>query len=81
MLNNMQHIRQELTQIEEKLELQTFYNWLETEGKLGTPFKEVVKNFSKSADEDIYNKMDRIMLEIAEKVHITIVFSEYGAIP
>ena len=68
MLNNMQHIRQEMSQFEEKLELQTFYDWLEAEQKLGTPFKEVVKNFSKSADEDIDNKMDHIMLEIAEKV-------------
>ena len=68
MLNNMQHIRQELSQFEEKLELQNFYDWLEAEEKLGTAFKEVVKNFSKSADEDIDNKIDHIMLEIAEKV-------------
>ena len=64
----MQHIRQELSQFEEKLELQSFYDWLEAEEKLGTPFKEVVKNISNSADEDIENKMDHIMLEIAEKV-------------
>ena len=68
MLNNMQHIRQELSQIEEKLELQSFYDWLEAEEKLGAPFKEVVKNYSKSANEDIYNKMEHTMLEIAEKV-------------
>ena len=67
----MQHIRQELSQFEEKLELQSFYDWLEAEEKLGTSFKEVVKNFSQSVDEDVYNKMDHIMLEIAEKVHIS----------
>ena len=78
MLNNMQHIRQELSQFEEKLELQSFYDWLEAEEKLGTPFKEVVKSFSKSSDEDIYNRMDHIMLEIAEKVHISLRCSNLG---
>ena len=68
MLNNMHHIRQELSQFEEKLELHSFYDWLEAEEKLGTPFKEVVKNISNSADEDVDNKIDHIMLEIAEKV-------------
>ena len=71
-MNNMQHIRKEMSQFEDKLELQSFYDWLEAEEKLGTPFRDVVKNFSKSADEDINNKMDQIMLEIAEKVLITI---------
>ena len=68
MLNNMQHIRQELSQFEGKLELQTFYDWLDAEEQLGASFKLVVKNYSDSADEDIYNKMDHITLEIAEKV-------------
>ena len=64
----MQQIRLEISQIEEKLELQSFYDWLETEEKLGTAFKGVVNNLLQSADEDIYNKMDHIMLNITEKV-------------
>ena len=64
----MQHIRQELSQFEEKLELQSFCDWLEEEEKLGKPFKEIVKNLQASADEDIFNKMNQVMLEITEKV-------------
>ena len=64
----MQHIRQELSQFEEKLELQTFCDWLQAEEKLGDPFKELVKNVLESADEDIFNKMNGIMLEITDKV-------------
>lgn len=64
----MQQIRQEISQIEEKLELQSFYDWLENEEKLGSAFKGVVNNLLQSADEDIYNKIDHIMLEITEKV-------------
>ena len=76
----MQHIRQELSQFEEKLELQSFYDWLEAEEKLGEPFKEVVKNLSKSADEDIYNKMDHIMLEITEKVCYNLIAKTFGGL-
>ena len=58
--------------------MQSFYDWLEAEEKLGKPFKEVVKNLSKSADEDIYNKMDHIMLEITEKVCYNLVAKTFG---
>ena len=64
----MQHIRQELTQFEEKLDLETFYDWLEKEEKLGERFKELVERIFTSADDDIYNKMNKIMLDITEKV-------------
>ena len=67
----MQHIRLELSQFEEKLELQSFRAWLEAEEKLGGPFKELVKNVLESADEDILNKMNQIMLEITGKVQLT----------
>ena len=66
----MQHIRQELSKFEEILELESFYNWLDTEEKLGKSFKQVVENLSKSADDDIYNRMDGIMMEITENVYI-----------
>ena len=64
----MQHIRQELSQFEEKLELQSFCDWLEAEEKLGGPFRELVKNVLESADEDIFNRMNGVMLEITDKV-------------
>ena len=64
----MQHIRQELSQFEEKLELQSFCNWLEAEEKLGGSFKEMIKNVLASADEDVLKKMNQIMLEITDKV-------------
>ena len=64
----MQHVRQELTHFEEKLDLQSFYDWLEKEEKLGNRFKEIVQRLLRNADDDIYNKMNKIMLEITEKV-------------
>ena len=67
-LNNMQHIRQELSQFEDKLDLQNFYDWLEREEQLGNRFKELVQRVLSSADDDVYNKMNKIMLEITEKV-------------
>lgn len=79
-LNNMQHIRQELSQFEEKLELQSFCDWLEAEEKLGGPFKELVKNVLESADEDIFNKMNQIMLEITGKVQLNGLMFEYHGI-
>ena len=78
-LNNMQHIRQEMSKFEEKLELQSFYDWLEEEEKVGNRCKELVQKLLGSADEDIYNKMSKIMTEITEKVYmysILIAFSE-----
>lgn len=66
----MQHVRQELSKTEETLELQTFYDWLQREEKLGDACKELVKNLLESADDDIYNKMNKIMLQITEKVFI-----------
>ena len=64
----MQHIRQELSKFEEKLDLQSFYDWLEKEEKLGNRLQELVRKLLGSADDDIYNKMNKIMLEITEKV-------------
>ena len=66
----MQHIRQEITQFEEKLELQSFYDWLEAEEKLGNRCKELVRKLLGNTDHDIYNKMNKIMLEITEKVQL-----------
>ena len=65
----MEHIRQELSQFEEKLELQSFCDWLEVEDKLGRAFKEMVKSVLASANEDIFKMMNGIIVEIANKVH------------
>ena len=65
----MQHIRQEISQFEEKLGLQSFYDWLEEKEKVGNRCKELVRKLLGSADDDIFNKMNKIMLEITEKVH------------
>ena len=70
----MQHIRQEISQMEVNLELQSFYDWLEKEEKLGTSFKAVVKSLLESTDEDIFNQMDQIMLDITEKVNVRSIF-------
>ena len=67
-LNNMQHIRQELSKFEETLQLQSFYDWLEQEEKAGQRCRELVRNLLESADEDIYNKMNKIMMQITTKV-------------
>lgn len=64
----MQHIRQEISQFEEKLELQQFYDWLEEQEKMGNRCKELVRKLLRNTDDDIYNKMNKIMLEITEKV-------------
>ena len=64
----MQHIRQEISQFEEKLDLQSFYDWLEEKEKMGNRCKELVRKLLGSTDDDIYNKMNKIMLEITEKV-------------
>ena len=69
MLNNMEHIRQELSRFEEKLELQSFCDWLEAEEKLGRAFKEMMKSVLASADKDIFKMMNGIIIEIANKVH------------
>ena len=64
----MQHIRQELSKFEETLQLQSFYDWLDREEKAGQRCKELVGSLLESADEDIFNKMNKIMLQITEKV-------------
>ena len=64
----MQHIRQELSQFEERLELQSFCKWLDAEEKLGASFKDIVRNLLENADDDIFHKMNQVMLEITDKV-------------
>ena len=64
----MQHIRQELSKLEETLELRSFYAWLEKEEKVGKRCKQLVRNLLESADEDIYNRMDKVILEITKQV-------------
>ena len=69
----MQHVRQEISQFEEKLDLQSFYDWLEEKEKVGNRCKELVRKLLGNTDEDIYNQMNKIMLEITEKVYNPVV--------
>ena len=67
----MQHVRQEISYLEEKLEFKSFYKWLDSEGEhnLGKPCEEMVKKLLHSADDDIYNRMSKIMKEVTDKVY------------
>ena len=69
-LNNMQHVREELFHIEERLEFESFYRRLDSEDEstLGSQCRAMVKKLLGSADDDIYNRMSKIMAEITEKV-------------
>ena len=70
-LNDMQHVRQWLCNLEEGLEFESFYKWLDTDGELnlGKRCKEMVDKLLRSADDDIYNRMSKIMAEITNKVN------------
>ena len=71
-LNNMQHVREELSHLEERLEFESFYQWLDSEDEstLGRQCRAMVKKLLGSADDDICNRMSKIMTEITEKVRI-----------
>lgn len=66
----MQHVREELSHLEERLEFEAFYEWLGSEDKstLGNQCKAMVNKLLGSADDDIHNRMTKIMAEITEKV-------------
>ena len=64
----MQHVRQEISQFEEKLQLQAFYDWLEEKENVGKRCRELVRKLLGNTDDDIFNKMNKIMLEITAKV-------------
>ena len=66
----MQHVRQELSHLEERLEFKQFYDWLDSEGEpnLGTRCQDTVRKLLSSADEDIYSRMSKIMSGITAKV-------------
>lgn len=70
----MQHVRGELSHLEERLELESFYEWLDSEDEstLGNQCRAMVKKLLGSADDDIYNRMTKIMMEITEKVDLVI---------
>lgn len=71
-LNNMQHVREELFHLEERLEFESFYRRLDSEDEstLGSQCRAMVQKLLGSADDDIYNRMSKIMAEITEKVDI-----------
>ncbi len=71
-LNNMQHVREELLHLEERLEFESFYKWLDSEDEstLGSQCRAMVKKLLGSADDDIYNRMSKIMAEITDKVDV-----------
>ena len=70
----MQHVREELCHFEERLEFESFYKWLDSEDEstLGTQCRAMVKKQLGSADDDIYNRMSKIMSEITDKVDLSV---------
>lgn len=73
-LNDMQHVREELSHLEERLKFESFYEWLdsEDESSLGNQCRAMVEKLLGSADDDIYNRMSKIMAEITEKVNLSV---------
>ena len=67
-LNNMTHVRQALKSIPVKLDLQTFYDWVESEEKLGKKAEDLISSLLSSSDEDIANKTSHIVVQISRKV-------------
>jgi len=67
-LNNMAHVRKALLELPQKLELQTFYDWVEEEEKIGTQAKKLINSVISSSDEDIANKTSHIVLQISRKL-------------
>ena len=55
-------------ELPQKLELQTFYDWVEEEEKIGTQAKKLIDSLISSSDEDIANKTSHIVLQISRKV-------------
>jgi len=64
----MAHVRKALLELPQKLELQTFYDWVEEEEKIGTLAKKLIDSLISSSDEDIANKTSHIVLQISRKV-------------
>ena len=67
----MQHMRTVVQQLPEKLGLQGFYEWLDSQGKdsrLGENARDTVARLLDSADEDYDNKIRHIVEDISVKV-------------
>ena len=78
-LNNMQHVREELSHLEERLEFESFYKWLDSEDEstLGAQCRAMVTKLLSSSDDDIYNRMSKIMTEITDKVGVILTLSYF----
>ena len=64
----MTHVRQALKLLPVKLDLQTFYDWVESEEKLGKKAEDLISSLLSSSDEDIANKTSHIVVQISRKV-------------
>lgn len=64
----MHHVRQALSNIPSKMELQSFYNWLEEKEKIGTKAKDLIEKLLRSADEDFGQKIMDVVIKISDKV-------------
>lgn len=58
-----------LQQLPNNLQLQSHYNWLEEEEKLGDKAKDVVERVLANADQDFNNRIVQTVEDIAEKVY------------
>ena len=70
----MQHVRRELSSFEEQLKFAQFYEWLSSgnEPSLDSRCREMVSKLLGSADDDIFNRMSKIVSEITNKVYTTL---------
>ena len=64
----MAHVRKALLELPKELDLQSFYDWVEEEEKIGTQAKKLIDSLISSSDEDISNKTSHIVLQISRKV-------------
>ena len=64
----MAHVRQALKSVPVNLDLQTFYDWVESEEKLGKKAEDLINSLLSSSDEDIANKTSHIVVQISKKV-------------
>lgn len=68
-LNDMHHVRTVVKQLPQKLKLESFYSWLDSEeAGLGKTARDMVDRVLESADEDYDNKIRQIVDDTAKKV-------------
>ena len=67
-LNNVDHIRNTLSECSKWLELDPFYDWLDEKQKIGKKCKSSVEKIIQEAHEAIHSRTSCMMLDIAKEV-------------